>query len=158
MPRPFEAPIGLRVTNTAKALSRAFDEALAEAGGSRSTWLILLALKMKHIANQRLLAEEVGIEGATLTHHLDAMEADGLLTRRRDPTNRRVHLVELTKQGEAAFHQMRGAATEFDHRLRAGISDAEVAQLGHLLGRLLANLAGEPADRSRRVKPVAAAG
>ena len=29
----------------------------------------------------------VGIEGATLTHHLGAKEADGLLTRRRDPAN-----------------------------------------------------------------------
>ena len=143
MPRPNEPPIGLRVTNTAKTLSRAFDEALSQAGGSRSTWLILLALKMKDIANQRRLAEEVGIEGATLTHHLDSMESDGLLTRRRDPTNRRVHLVELTKQGDAAFQRMRVAAVEFDRHLRAGISDAEIAQLGQLLARLAANVASK---------------
>jgi MarR family transcriptional regulator for hemolysin len=145
MSRPFEAPIGLRLASTAKVLSRAFDDALAEAGGSRPTWLILLSLKMKHLANQRELAEDVGIEGATLTHHLDGMEADGLLTRRRDPTNRRVHLVELTRQGESAFERMRGAAAEFDRRLRAGISAAEIAQLGQLLGRLRANVAGDTA-------------
>ena len=145
MSRPPGPPIGWRLTSTAKALSRAFDEALAEAGGSRPTWLILLSLKMKRLANQRQLAEEVGIEGATLTHHLDAMEADDLLTRRRDPTNRRVHLVELTKHGEDAFQRMRGAAAEFDRRLRAGISDAEIAQLGQLLGRILANVSAEAA-------------
>ena len=143
MSRPHEPPIGLRLASTAKAVSRAFDEALAEAGGSRPTWLILLSLKMKQLANQRQLAEDVGIEGATLTHHLDVMEADALLTRRRDPANRRVHLVELTRQGESAFQRMRGAATEFDRRLRAGISDAEIAQLGQLLGRVLSNVAGD---------------
>jgi DNA-binding transcriptional MocR family regulator len=48
----------------------------------------------QRLPNQRQIAESIGIQGATLTHHLNAMEADGVVTRRRDPTNRRVHVVE----------------------------------------------------------------
>jgi MarR family transcriptional regulator for hemolysin len=104
-------------------------------------WLVLISLKTRSVASQRELAEAVGIQGATLTHHLNAMEADGLLTRRRDPANRRIHLVELTEAGEAAFHRMRVAATAFDERLRAGLSDHELDALRRLLDRLHDNVA-----------------
>jgi MarR family transcriptional regulator for hemolysin len=141
---PRQTPIGLKLATVAKTVSRAFDDALAAAGGSRPLWLILLALKSRPSSNQQELAGRVGIQGATLTHHLNALEADGLLTRRRDPGNRRVHVVELTARGEGAFQRLRGVATEFDRRLRAGIHDRDVAVLAELLGRLEANAAGTP--------------
>jgi MarR family transcriptional regulator for hemolysin len=141
VPRPSRPPIGLHLARTARSVSRAFDDALAEAGGSVPVWLVLISLKTQQVRNQRELAEAVGIREATLTHHLNAMDEQGLITRRRDPANRRVHLVELTEAGEAAFQQMRGVATAFDQRLRAGLSGDEVSQLEALLGRLAANVA-----------------
>ena len=59
-------------------MERAFDEALGEAGGTLPVWLILLNLKIRKPANQRELAEAVGVREATLTHHLNAMDARGL--------------------------------------------------------------------------------
>jgi MarR family transcriptional regulator for hemolysin len=157
MPRPAGLPIGLTLTSTARTTSRAFDDALAAAGGSLPTWLILISLKTRRLGNQRQLAAAVGIQGATLTHHLNAMEADGLLTRRRDPDNRRVHLVELTDKGESAFLRLRTVAVAFDQRLRAGITDDEIAALEGLLDRLRRNVI-HPADAEnaeRRVEPAA---
>jgi MarR family transcriptional regulator for hemolysin len=122
-------------------VSRAFDNVLAQAGGSVPVWLVLISLKSQQVRNQRELAEAVGIREATLTHHLNSMDEQGLITRRRDPANRRVHLVELTEAGEATFQRLRGAATAFDQRLRAGLSGDEVSQLEALLGRLAANVA-----------------
>ena len=141
MPRPSRPPIGLHLARTARSVSRAFDDALAEAGGSVPVWLVLISLKSQQMRNQRELAEAVGIREATLTHHLNAMDEQGLITRRRDPANRRVHQVELTEAGEAAFQRMRGAAAAFDQRLRSGLSGDEVSQLETLLGRLAANVA-----------------
>lgn len=89
----------------------------------------------------RVVTALIGIRGVTLTQHLNGMENDGLVTRRRDPENRRVHLVELTDEGEAAFHRMREAAVRFDGRLRAGLGADEVAHLERLLDRLHANVA-----------------
>ena len=140
MPRPSRPPIGLHLARTARSVSRAFDDALAQAGGSVPRWLVLISLKTQPVRNQRELAEAVGIREATLTHHLNSMDEEGLITRRRDPANRRVHLVELTEAGEAAFQRMRGAATAFDQRLRSGLSGDDVAQLEALLGRLAANV------------------
>jgi MarR family transcriptional regulator for hemolysin len=141
MPGPAQPPIGLHLARTARIAGRAFDEALARVGGSTPVWLILISLKTRRLGNQRELAEAVGIRGATLTHHLNAMEADGLVTRTRDPANRRIHQVELTERGEAAFHSMRGAAMAFDERLRRGLSAEETATFQRVLDKLLANVA-----------------
>src|SRR5450755_1425557 len=139
--RPTRPPVGLYLSRVARAVSRAFDQALAEAGGSLPVWLVLLNLKTRRIANQRELAEAVGVREATLTHHLNAMESDGLLTRRRDEVNRRIHVVELTEAGDAAFLALRDAAVAFDRRLRADFSAEEIAGLEGLLDRLAANVA-----------------
>ncbi len=147
MAAPFPLPIGLRLAQTARTVERAFDDALGEAGGTLPVWLILLNLKIRKPANQRELAEAVGVREATLTHHLNAMEARGLLTRTRDAANRRVHVVALTEAGEAAFVRMRDTAMAFDAKLRAGLADADLATLSTLLGQLAANAgAGEAAS------------
>ncbi|HEX9064977.1 MAG TPA: MarR family transcriptional regulator, partial [Streptosporangiaceae bacterium] len=104
----------------------------------------LLAMKTSAAASQRELAAAVGVREATLTHHLNAMEQAGLLTRRRDPANRRVHIVELTAAGEDVFGRLRETAIGFDQRLRRGISDLEAAQLSDLLRRLASNAGAEP--------------
>jgi MarR family transcriptional regulator, transcriptional regulator for hemolysin len=143
MTRPHEEPIGLYVSRTAKALSRAFDEALAGAGGSLPTWLVLVSLKSRTWGTQRELAQALGLEGPTLTHHLDRMEREGLVTRRRDPDNRRVQRVELTEAGDAAFHRMRRAATSFDERLRSGLGDSDIKRVRGLLAQLHANVSGD---------------
>src|ERR1700722_2479333 len=145
MPEPFPVPIGLRLNQAARAVGRAFDEALAEAGGTIPVWLILLNLKIHRPGTQRELAEAVGIREATLTHHLNAMDADGLITRTRDTANRRVQVVALTEKGDQAFLAMRTAAVDFDGKLKSGLADSDLATLTTLLARLSAR-AGAPAE------------
>lgn len=139
--RPERIPIGLRLTRAARLVGRAFDEALGEAGGSLPVWLVLLNLKIQRVSSQRELAEAVGVTAPTLTHHLGAMEAEGLLVRRRDPHNRRNHIIELTERGEESFARLRDAAVRFDARLRAGFELDELVALGAQLERLSANVA-----------------
>jgi MarR family transcriptional regulator for hemolysin len=138
--RPSRTPIGLKLSRSARIIGRAFDEALTEAGGSLPVWLVLLNLKTRKIANQRELAQAIGIRDPTLTKQLHELEARGLITRRRDPENRRIHLVELTKAGEQAFLQLRHAAISFDRQLRASLTDQETTQLADLLDRLTDNV------------------
>src|SRR5258707_2518124 len=130
MAQAFRVPIGLQLSQAARTVSRAFDAALDGAGGTLAVWLILLNLKIHKPANQKDLAEKVGVREATLTHHLNAMDARGLITRTRDAANRRIQVVTLTEAGEAAFLRLRTTAIAFDAQLRAGLSDTDVARLG----------------------------
>jgi MarR family transcriptional regulator for hemolysin len=145
VPESFPVPIGLRLNQAARTVERAFDKALAEAGGTLPIWLILLNLTIHKPANQQELAKAVGVREATLTHHLNAMDARGLITRTRDAANRRFQVVTLTEAGEAAFLRLRGAAMAFNDKLRAGLTDADLATLAALLGQLAANVGAEPA-------------
>lgn len=146
MDSPPSPPIGLALSRTAKVAGRAFDEFLSAAGGSLPTWLIMASLKTRRLGNQRELAAAVGIESATLTHHLNAMEAKGLLTRRRDPANRRIHVVELTENGERLFHRLRDAAVAHDKRLRAGLSSDDITHLARVLDRMRRNVSADVPD------------
>ncbi|MCA9877420.1 MAG: winged helix-turn-helix transcriptional regulator [Thermomicrobiales bacterium] len=138
---PTSTPLGIELARTAREVGRAFEQALEAAGGSRPMWLILLALKQQPLANQRQIAARVGIESATLTHHLNGLEAAGLLTRRRDPANRRVHVVELTPAGEAMFHQLRRVVGAFDQQLHTGLDARQVAVLRQCLAALRQSVA-----------------
>ena len=140
---PVHPPIGLRLASAAGIVRRAFDEALVEARGSLPVWLVVLNLKIRRPSNQRELAEAVGVTEATLTHHLNAMESGGLITRRRGTGNRRIHVVELTEAGEETFLRLRAAAVAFDRRLRSGINEDELAGLEDVLARLVSNVAAD---------------
>jgi MarR family transcriptional regulator for hemolysin len=133
-------PIGLEVSRTGRVLSRAFDDALATVGGSLPVWLVLTNVKGAEHTRQRDIAGAIGLDDATLTHHLNRMERDGLVSRRRDPTNRRNQVVALTADGEALFQRMLATVIEFDARLRRGLRAAELAHVRTLLERLRANV------------------
>ena len=141
--KPRQEPIGLFVTRTARTLGRSFDAALGEHGGSLASWLVLASLADGLHTSQRSIAAAVGVEGPTLTHHLNRMEETGLVTRERDPNNRRAHQVKLTADGREAFGDLLGAVQDFDRQLRSGFTKDELATLRELLQRLADNAAGD---------------
>jgi MarR family transcriptional regulator for hemolysin len=141
MPQPpLLPPIGLRLSRTAHTVSQAFERAMGEAGGSASSWQVLLLVRSGQMGTQSKLAEAMGVSGATMTHHLNALEAQGLVRRWREEGNRRVQQVELTADGVALFDRLREVAVRHDERLRSKLSDEETAQLAELLEKLLAGL------------------
>ena len=140
MPSTDRPPIGMALNRAARIVGRAFDEALTEAGGSLPVWLVLLNVQTKQASTQRSLAAALGLREPTLSHHLAAMESDGLITRRRDDANRRVQVVALTDAGVAQFRRLRTAAIAFDRRLRRDIDDADLALVDQTLARLSANV------------------
>ncbi len=150
---PREQPLGILLASTGKAVERAFDDALAAAGGSRPAWLVLLSVKSGAGRTQSAIADRLGLSGPTLTHHLDRLEADGLVTRTRDRDNRRIQTVTLTRDGEALFLRLREAAMAFDQRLRTGFADDDQRRLRLALAALQANIAAADAATSTRVDP-----
>jgi MarR family transcriptional regulator for hemolysin len=131
---PREEPVGILIARTGKVVDRAFDEALATSGGSRATWLILLAVKSGSGRTQARIAERLGLSRPTVTHHLDHLEAAGLVVRSVGPGNRRLNTVTLTAAGDDLFVLLRDAAVGFDQRLRHGLDASDIAALRRLLG------------------------
>ena len=99
-PEGCEESIGRLVALTAKAVREWFESHLADQGGSLPTWIVLSqAIESPESPSQRELAARMGIGGATLVRHLDRLEAEGLVVRRRDDQDRRVTRVDITVAG-----------------------------------------------------------
>jgi MarR family transcriptional regulator for hemolysin len=125
-------------------VSRAFNDALVEAGASLPVWLILNALRDGDHRSQLELAHTIGIQGPTLARQLDNLDESGLVSRVRDPADRRNVQVELTPAGHETYERLLQVVTAFDRRLRAGFAEQELEQLAQHLERLRANAEGRP--------------
>ncbi|UGS38073.1 MarR family winged helix-turn-helix transcriptional regulator [Capillimicrobium parvum] len=144
MPGPRASPpLGLRLARTARLAGQAFDRAMAQAGGSAATWQVLALVRSKRWGAQNEMAGAMGISGATLTHHLNAMEDQGLVRRWRDRSNRRVQHVELTGAGEDLFMSLRHVAARHDRHLRSRLTEEDADQLAELLDRIVAGVQAE---------------
>jgi MarR family transcriptional regulator, transcriptional regulator for hemolysin len=131
------ASLGRLLALTAKATRELFDARLAEAGGSLPTWIVLSqAIDAPVSPSQRELAARMGIGGATLVRHLDRLEADGLVWRRRDDEDRRITRVEITPAGRARHQQLARVADAYDREVRSLMSDEEAELFRSVLGRV----------------------
>jgi MarR family transcriptional regulator, transcriptional regulator for hemolysin len=139
-PHPKTMPLGILLHRSARLAERAFDRSL---GGGGSRWQILRALAAGQAETQAALAKAVGLRGATLVHHLDALETEGLVARRRSAENRRLQTVALTQKGRARFDAMLQLVLGFDAKLRAVIGSAEEERFRAALVRIMDAFAPE---------------
>ncbi len=133
---PGEPPVALQLWNTAQVMGAAFDEYLAGAGGSRYHFFVFDALGHTPDASQRALAKAVGVDDATITHHLNAMERAGLITRTRSPEDRRVHRIALTHAGQDLHAAMVKAVDRYNAEVFATIAPKDLQLLAGLLARI----------------------
>ena len=90
---------------------------------------------------QRELMGEMDVDPSILVTLLNPLEADGLVTRERDPSDRRRHLVTLTEAGERHLASASRAQKETEEALFASLDDDQREQLRVLLGALRDGLA-----------------
>ena len=98
----------LLLTTAARLVQRRFDEALAPLGLTRAAVIALKAMS-QHPMNQEQLAAVVRVQSQTLGRVLTRLETEGLISRTRDPHDRRQFQVEMTDAGEAALRAAREA-------------------------------------------------
>lgn len=98
--------IGRLITRLARIWRRESDQALSDHGLSYATAIPLLVLSRQgENVRQGVLADELGIEGPSLVRLIDLLQAEGLVERREDPTDRRAKTLHLTKAGEAKVEE-----------------------------------------------------
>lgn len=136
-----------QVEKVVSALSRlnrrmnvAYGRQTAALGISNAEWEVLKALVIAG-APYRMgpseLAKQLGLTPAAMTHRIDRMTAEGLVTRERDESNRVRVIVELTDEGRSKWLDAMRAATVFEEDLLQDLTTAERGVLGDMLTRLL---------------------
>src|SRR3954464_2323697 len=115
------------------------EEALAEHGLTRPSYLVLAALDAapERRLSQRDLMASVRRTSGTLSVRLARLELAGYVERERDPDDRRGAIVTLTARGRERVDAARPAYEETAARLAAGLPDDDRDQFAERLRRWL---------------------
>jgi MarR family transcriptional regulator, lower aerobic nicotinate degradation pathway regulator len=96
----------------------------------------LLVLDEGSRETQGEIADVLGYDRGQLVGILDELEERGLIERKRDPNDRRRHLVSMTPAGRKALARLRALAQSVDDEYLSPLSDDERETLHTLLMRL----------------------
>jgi DNA-binding MarR family transcriptional regulator len=126
-----------------RRMNTAYDRQLQSLGLTNAEWEVLKELVVSG-APYRLspgeLARQLGLTPAAMTHRIDRMVADGLVTRSRDDQNRVRVNVELTPEGRDKWLETMRMAAVFEEELLSDLSTDERGTFADVLTRMLSRV------------------
>jgi DNA-binding MarR family transcriptional regulator len=122
---------------------RALDE-FEQAGFSMYHYSVLALLGEGDCATQARIAQMLGFDSSQLVGVLDVLEENGLVERRRDPSDRRRHTVSLTADGKRQLVRLRAIAKRIEDSVLEPLDAASRKELHELLERVAAGYDWQP--------------
>ena len=132
-----------------KALHRRTSEELL--GMRLKAFLLLGYVRDRGAVSQQELETGLLMDANSVVLLLNETEAAGFSVRRRDPADRRRHMVELTAAGRAAVERAEKAREGIEDDVLSDLSPDERKMLRKLLGRVLDGLLRVPAESQSQV-------
>ena len=132
-PRAASLPLsGMLLVKLGRALQHRFNDALKPSDLTPRHLLVLDELRQGPMS-QQALADRVGVDPTKLVGLLNDLEGKHLVLRRRDPVDRRRHIVENSREGEARVDAALAAAAAVEDELLAALDGEQRAKLRELL-------------------------
>ncbi|MBI5959858.1 MAG: MarR family transcriptional regulator [Chloroflexi bacterium] len=125
---------------TYRSLSDVFMEQITM---HRSQATLLCKLFVHDGLTQSEIAQQLSVQGATVTDMLQRMEESGLVLRRRDPDDNRLVRVYLTDAGREKERFITEQFMKLENAIFADFDESERSALRQFLNRLLRNMNGK---------------
>jgi DNA-binding MarR family transcriptional regulator len=126
---------GMLLVKLGHAAERAYVDALKPSNLTPKHLGVLFEVRAR-ATSQRSLCESIGLDPSKIVGLLNDLEEEGLLERRRDPADRRRHIVEVSKEGRARLAEAERAAKQVEKELFAALSEDERHELRLVLARV----------------------
>ncbi|MBA4791173.1 MAG: MarR family transcriptional regulator [Rhizobiales bacterium] len=122
-----EPPLGFMLVDAARLYRARIDQAFEQAGlgitaGEART---LAHVNINPGLRQTALAVRMNVEPMTLVGFLDRLEAQGLVVRDTDPTDRRAKIIRLTESAAPLLERVNAAAAIAREEALKGLGEAE---------------------------------
>ncbi|WP_199699218.1 MarR family winged helix-turn-helix transcriptional regulator [Oleomonas cavernae] len=134
--------LGFLVHDVSRLRRNVTDRVLKPLNVTRSQWWVLAFLSRRDGMPQVALAEELDLGKVALGGLIDRLEANGLVERRADLTDRRVKRVFLTKVGTKLIKEIRTSVADTEHLILNGIDEQELQVMVKALRAMKENLLG----------------
>ncbi|GLF96484.1 MarR family winged helix-turn-helix transcriptional regulator [Streptomyces yaizuensis] len=137
-----------------RRMNVAYGRQVATLGISNAEWEVLKTLVLAgtpYRMGPGELAKRLGLTPAAMTHRIDRMASEGLVTRDRDENNRVRVIVELTDEGRTKWLEAMRMASDFEGDLLQDLSADERGVLGELLIRVLRRVEHTQPDAGGRL-------
>lgn len=124
------------VGRTSAALRHHIEASMAAHGATFPEFLILYVVATTPGCSQADLATQVGVERPTMSHHLERLEAAGLVARRRDDRDRRIVRVHPTPAGKRRLAKLNTIVDQLEADLVTLLTERERTVLVRALDRI----------------------
>jgi DNA-binding MarR family transcriptional regulator len=132
------------LSQTAALVGKVARDALAAEGIHRYQFATLATLEAFGPSSQAELCRRTDLDRSDMNAVVNALEAEGLVTRVPDPGDRRQNIVEMTEDGRARFERLKARLAEAQDRALAPLTAVERRELLRLLQILHDHLAARP--------------
>ena len=148
MPLAQSREIGYTLHDVARLLRTYADQRARDMSTTRAQWAVLARLQRREGASQTELACILDLTPITVVRLIDKLDAVGLVERRPDAHDRRIHRLYLTEKAVPALERIGQLSERIMDQALAGLDEPSLAALQASLDRIKSNLKGALAPRS----------
>ena len=126
---------------TWQAVARMYNEEAAKYNATMATGFALLSIDRENGSPSTTLGPKMGMEATSLTRTLKSMEERGLITRKKNPTDGRGVIIQLTKEGKEKRELSKETVLRFNETVKQHISKEKLQhfmEVAEIINELIA--------------------